>query len=76
MPNSSPSGYATIAETTAWIACPARSLPRENPRLRSTASSNDCRESTSEPTPASTASATAPTWNTTSRIGTRRSSTR
>ena len=45
------------------------SVRRRNPRLWSTASSKAWRVSASAPTPASTASVTAPIWNTTSRIG-------
>ena len=76
MPSNRPSGYATIAVNSAWTPCAASSLPEENPRLRRTASSNDCLDRTSEPTPAKIASVTAPIWNTTRKIGTRRSSTR
>ena len=36
----------------AWTPCAASNLPAENPRLRKTASSNDWRDRTSEPTPA------------------------
>jgi hypothetical protein len=65
IPMSRPSGYATIAVNTAWTACAESNLAPEKPRLRNTASSNDCLPSTSEPTPARIASVTAPIWKTT-----------
>ena len=71
-----PSGNATSAASVACTPCASNSVRREKPRLCSTDSSNACRVSVSAATPASTASVTAPIWNTTSRIGTRRFSTR
>ncbi len=75
-PINRPSGNATSAASTACTPCASSSVRREKPRLCSTDSSNACRVSVRAATPASTASVTAPIWNTTSRIGTRRFSTR
>ena len=74
-PIAMPIGRASAAASRAWSPCAKSSVLVVNPRECKTASSNDCRETSNTPTPASTTRVTTRICRRTSRIGTRRSET-
>ena len=74
-PIAMPIGRANAAASSAWSPCARSNVLVVNPRECRTASSNDCRETSNTPTPASTTRVTTRICRRTSRIGIRRSET-